>query len=248
MNHAKAAMEILLKHALRASLIRVGIFSQLAQTASDQTDSVSRIYADALTGGSNNAAAVQAWFLLLARNGLPKLLEAKEAAQKRLSGVIRPPVGSQSVTTPLPPPSVQLRRLSIASGVSVRGHVQDADQLVIKGVLEASNIRAIELFIAEGGIFRGEVEVKTAEVTGTFDGVLVAHDVVVVRAGAMIIGAVRCRRLQIDAGGLVSGRIEMLAVRLDDISSLEQPSYRPPTVDTLVVSEAEEQYHPFLKA
>ena len=68
---------------------------------------------------------------------------------------------------------------------------------------------------------RGEVEVDEAELAGTIDGTLVAHGTLVVRASGKLLGAARCRRLQVEDGGQISGRIEMMtdgASRVDTVS------------------------------
>lgn len=102
------------------------------------------------------------------------------------------------------------RTLVVGRGISVQGSVQDAERLVVEGTVEATNIRAAELAVAPGGVFRGEVEVEEAELAGTIDGTLVAHGTLVVRASGKLLGSARCRRLQVEDGGQISGRIEML--------------------------------------
>jgi cytoskeletal protein CcmA (bactofilin family) len=88
--------------------------------------------------------------------------------------------------------------------------VQDAERLVVEGTVEASMIHATELSIAPGGIFKGEVEVEDAEIAGTIDGTLVARGALVVRGTGRVLGTARCRRLQVEDGGQITGRIEMI--------------------------------------
>ena len=71
-------------------------------------------------------------------------------------------------------------------------------------------IHATELSIALGGVFRGEVEVEDAEIAGIIDGTLLARGSLVVRATGKVLGTARCRRLQVEDGGQITGRIEML--------------------------------------
>ena len=108
------------------------------------------------------------------------------------------------------PQTSERRTLVVGRGISVQGSVQDAERLVVEGTVEATNIRAQELSVAPGGVFRGEIEVEEAELAGTIDGTLVAHGTLVVRASGKLLGAARCRRLQVEDGGQISGRIEML--------------------------------------
>ncbi len=77
-------------------------------------------------------------------------------------------------------------------------------------MVEASMIHAQELSISPGGVFKGEVEVEEAEVAGTIDGTLTARGSLIVRASGRVLGTARCRRLQVEDGGQITGRIEML--------------------------------------
>ncbi len=89
--------------------------------------------------------------------------------------------------------------------------MQDAERLVVEGTVEANMINGLtELSITHGGMFEGEVEVDEAEVAGTIDGTLIARQSLVVRASGRVLGTARCRRLQVEDGGQITGRIEML--------------------------------------
>lgn len=102
------------------------------------------------------------------------------------------------------------RTLVVGRGISVQGTVQDAERLVVEGTVEASMIHAHELSVAPGGVFKGEVEVEDAEVAGTIDGTLTARGNLIVRATGKLLGVARCRRLQVEDGGQITGRIEMI--------------------------------------
>lgn len=84
-------------------------------------------------------------------------------------------------------------------------------------------IRATELSIAPGGVFKGEVEVDDAEIAGTIDGTLVAKSALVVRATGRVLGTARCRRLQVEDGGQITGRIEMIT----EAAPVPEPAPRP---------------------
>ena len=109
-----------------------------------------------------------------------------------------------------PPAPVERRTLVVGRGITVQGTIQDAERLVVEGTVEASEIRATELSISPGGVFNGEIEVEDAEVAGTIDGTLTANGNLVVRGSGRVIGNARCRRLQVEDGGQISGRIEMI--------------------------------------
>jgi cytoskeletal protein CcmA (bactofilin family) len=105
---------------------------------------------------------------------------------------------------------VERRTLVVGRGISVQGVVQDAERLVVEGTVESTMIHAAELSVTQGGVFRGEVEVEDAEVGGTIDGTLTARGSLIVRATGKMMGTARCRRLQVEDGGQITGRIEMI--------------------------------------
>jgi cytoskeletal protein CcmA (bactofilin family) len=102
------------------------------------------------------------------------------------------------------------RTLVVGRGISVQGTVQDAERLVVEGTMEATMVNGLtELSITHGGIFKGEVEVDEAEVAGTIDGTLTARNALIIRATGRVLGTARCRSLQVEDGGQITGRIEM---------------------------------------
>jgi cytoskeletal protein CcmA (bactofilin family) len=106
--------------------------------------------------------------------------------------------------------AAERRTLVVGRGISVQGMVQDAERLVVEGQMEASMIHAHELSVAGGGVFKGEIEVEDAEISGTMDGTVTARGNLVVRATGVVLGTARCRRLQVEDGGQITGRIEMI--------------------------------------
>jgi cytoskeletal protein CcmA (bactofilin family) len=125
------------------------------------------------------------------------------------------PVGGP-VTRPLAPARnsgrdpAERRTLVVGHGISLQGTVQDAERLVVEGTVEATMIHATELSIAPGGVFKGEVEIEDAEIAGTIDGTLTVRGSLIVRASGKVLGTARCRRLQVEDGGQITGRMEML--------------------------------------
>ena len=120
------------------------------------------------------------------------------------------PGQGQGVARVPSPPSAERRTLVVGRGISLQGVVQDAERLVVEGTVEATMIHAAELAIAPGGVFKGEVEIEDAEIAGTIDGTLTARGNLVVRSTGKVLGTARCRRLQVEDGGQITGRIEML--------------------------------------
>lgn len=112
---------------------------------------------------------------------------------------------------PAPRDPTERRTLVVGRGISLQGVVQDAERLVVEGTVEATMIHATELAITPGGVFKGEVEVEEAEVAGTIDGTLTARGSLIVRGSGKVLGTARCRRLQVEDGGQITGRIEMIS-------------------------------------
>ena len=124
--------------------------------------------------------------------------------------------GPAPVVGVAPPPRApaaasERRTLVVGKGISLQGTVADAERLEVEGTVESQMIHAKELLIAHAGVFKGEVEVEDAEVAGVFDGTITARGNLVIRSTGRVLGVARCRRLQVEEGGQLSGRMEMLS-------------------------------------
>jgi len=102
------------------------------------------------------------------------------------------------------------RTLTVGKGISVQGTVADCERLVVEGTVESEMLQAAELAIGTTGVFRGEVQVEDAEIGGLFDGTLTARGNLVIRATGKVNGVARCKRLTVEDGGQLTGRMEML--------------------------------------
>lgn len=138
----------------------------------------------------------------------------------------RPSLNGTS-STQRPPSSVHhggLRTLVVGHGISIQGTIQDVERLVIEGTVEANLIQAKEFSIAQGGIFRGTVEVESAEIGGTMDGELTALNSLTLLATGRLVGKASCHRLQVEDGGQITGQLEMITTT----SQIKAPSPVPP--------------------
>ena len=115
------------------------------------------------------------------------------------------------------------RTLVVGRGISLQGTVADAERLVVEGTVESQMIHAAELFVAGSGVFKGEVEVEDAEIAGAFDGTITARGSLIIRTTGRISGVARCRKLSVEEGGQVSGKMEMLT----DAAALVSPARMP---------------------
>jgi cytoskeletal protein CcmA (bactofilin family) len=139
-------------------------------------------------------------------------------------GVMAPRPGLSPAGPRLARDPAERRTLVVGRGISVQGTVQDAERLVVEGTVEATMIQATELSVAPGGMFKGEVEVEDAEIAGTIDGTLTAKGSLIVRASGKVLGTARCRRLQVEDGGQITGRMEMLTSSEPGARSSAEPA------------------------
>ncbi|WP_018980053.1 bactofilin family protein [Saccharibacter floricola] len=103
------------------------------------------------------------------------------------------------------------RTLVIHRGIHIQGVVQDVEKLVVEGTMETDHLTAKELVIAHGGRFQGTADIEVAEISGILDGELTAKASLQVCATGRLNGNAACRRLQVEDGGEISGKIEMLS-------------------------------------
>jgi len=125
------------------------------------------------------------------------------------------------------------RTLTVGKGISVQGTLTDCERLVVEGTVESDMLQAAELAIGPTGVFRGEVQVEDAEIGGLFDGTLTARGNLVIRATGKVNSIARCKRLTVEDGGQLTGRMEMLtegAVPTAPAAPASAPSRPAPVV------------------
>ncbi|WP_376098819.1 polymer-forming cytoskeletal protein [Roseomonas sp. CCTCC AB2023176] len=138
---------------------------------------------------------------------------AKDASMSVPPKPTTPTAATPGVTMPPRPAraaSPERRTLVVGKGISLQGTVSDAERLVVEGTVESQMIQAQELQIAHAGVFKGEVQVDDAEIAGVFDGTITARGSLVIRATGKVLGVARTRKLSVEEGGQLSGRMEML--------------------------------------
>ncbi|SDB73458.1 protein CcmA, bactofilin family [Belnapia rosea] len=127
----------------------------------------------------------------------------------------RPAVPAAPMGVPARPPArpdaAERRTLVVGRGISLQGTVTDAERLVVEGTVESEMIHAAELYVAPTGVFRGEVQVEDAEIAGLFDGTISARGSLTIRGTGKVNGTARYRKLSVEEGGQVSGRMEMIS-------------------------------------
>ena len=102
------------------------------------------------------------------------------------------------------------RVLQLGKGISIQGSVTEAERIVIDGTMESQLLQCQELAISHSGVFKGEVQVEDADIAGVFDGTLTATGNLIIRATGRVLGVARSRRLSVEDGGQLTGRMEMI--------------------------------------
>lgn len=128
------------------------------------------------------------------------------------AGMARPaaPTAAAAPRAGARPETADRRTLVVGKGISLQGTVTEAEKLIIEGTMESQLLQAQELVISHSGVFKGEVHVEDAEIAGVFDGTLTVNGGLTIRATGRVIGVARSRRLSVEDGGQLSGKMEMI--------------------------------------
>lgn len=99
------------------------------------------------------------------------------------------------------------KKLIVGREIELSGNISACDKLVVEGRVEANIRDCREIEIASSGTFKGEAEIEIAEISGTFDGTLIAKDILFVRSSGRVTGTVRFGKLEIERGGEIVGDV-----------------------------------------
>ncbi|MBL6957689.1 MAG: polymer-forming cytoskeletal protein [Rhodospirillales bacterium] len=112
------------------------------------------------------------------------------------------------------PGDVESKKLIVGRDIRLSGEITACDKLVVEGHVEVmlSDARVIE--VAPSGYFKGNATVEEADISGRFDGELIARDKLTVRTGGRISGSIRYGNIVIESGGEISGDMQSLT---DDV-------------------------------
>src|SRR5690606_3558363 len=95
-------------------------------------------------------------------------------------------------------------KLSVGRSIRLKGGVEACATLAVEGFVKASrSSRIIE--VAEGGTFKGDVDIDNAHVRGKFEGNLTARERLNIYSTGKVSGHVRYGQIQVEAGGEIAG-------------------------------------------
>ena len=101
-------------------------------------------------------------------------------------------------------------KLTVGRDIRLKGEITACDKLVVEGRVEASLTNARVIEVAPSGFYKGDAQVDEADISGHFEGHLIARDKLTVRADGRISGSIRYGRIVIESGGEVSGDMQAL--------------------------------------
>ena len=105
----------------------------------------------------------------------------------------------------------QGKKLIVGRDISLSGEISACDTLVVEGTVEASLSDSRTIEIAETGVFRGQIEINVAEISGRFEGSLTARTRLIIRSKGSVEGKIRYAELEIERGGRIAGDIQHLS-------------------------------------
>lgn len=106
------------------------------------------------------------------------------------------------------------RTLIVHNSITIRGSIENIERLIVEGTVSVEHLTVKELIISPEGHFHGVAEAGSAEVAGTLEGDLTVRNMLTVRASGRLLGNAECRRLQVDEGGQVTGKLGMITSAL----------------------------------
>ena len=147
----------------------------------------------------------------------PAHATAQEARGKAAPTPVRAvaPVGSQDI--------------HVGPSTRLSGGFNTLGMMIVDGRVDDGDIAADRLVVSHIGELQGHATVHRAEISGVFDGDLVAADEVIVRPTARLAGRVRCQRLVIHRGARIECSFSCDAVDTETPATGERPAPARPS-------------------
>lgn len=94
----------------------------------------------------------------------------------------------------------------VGRGTRLSGNIKDATIIEVQGDYEG-NVSAKAVIVREGATFKGSIHAEFVEANGTVEGVLVAEQLLYIRATGIVAAEVRYGQLCVETGGNLSGDV-----------------------------------------
>ena len=87
--------------------------------------------------------------------------------------------------------------------------INACEKLIVEGRVEAKIADCQEIEITKTGTFVGEAEIDVAEISGVFEGTLIARELLLIRNSGRVVGNIRYGRLEVERGGEIVGDVQV---------------------------------------
>ncbi len=94
----------------------------------------------------------------------------------------------------------------VGRGTRLSGNIKDATIIEVQGDYEG-NVSAKAVIVRDGATFKGSIHAEFVEANGTVEGVLVAEQLLHIRATGIVAAEVRYGQLCVERGGNLSGDV-----------------------------------------
>lgn len=129
-----------------------------------------------------------------------------ELAKRYAAEVYEKMVGNENDETPEPR---QTDQLVVGRNIRLQGNIEACGMLIVDGQIEAT-VKAEIFQVTKHGVFIGDADVETAEIAGRFEGNLTVRKKAIIRSTATVSGTLRYNDIEIEAGGHISGDVQVL--------------------------------------
>ena len=138
----------------------------------------------------------------------PTSASSQPSAPRRIPDIAG--VSPRSMDRPVGGSDGDGNRLVVGRDIRLSGEITACDKLVVEGHIEVHLKDARVIEVSQTGYFKGNADVEEADISGNFEGELIARDRLVVRSGGRISGTIRYGRIVIESGGEISGDMQTL--------------------------------------
>jgi len=128
--------------------------------------------------------------------------------------------------------------MTVGPGIELKGEISNCAALVVEGNVEAT-LDGEGLEISQRGVFNGTARVDSADIQGHFEGDLTVSGLLRIENGGSVSGKVRYGRIEVVAGGELSGEISKVIAEEEASTRTASAEASPVAVaDTAEVSPA----------
>jgi cytoskeletal protein CcmA (bactofilin family) len=108
------------------------------------------------------------------------------------------------------------QRSEVGQGATVRGRIEGREDLAVFGRVEGDVVLEGTLFVAPGGVVRGDVRAAQVLIAGLLLGDVSAAERIQIASTGRVRGDIEAPALQLEAGGAFSGALRIGAERTQE--------------------------------